>query len=81
MGNMHNVEPLLGTAFSFGDKPSHPVIQDFGTGAGQRVQAGFFQRFNDFCMGGFFEFGNVRNFRRTQCMELQVWVKLFQLPE
>ena len=81
MGNMHDVEPFLGAAFSFGNKTPHTVSKDFSSRTRQRIQPGIFQRLDNVGMCGFFKFGDMSNFRRAQSVKLKVGIKVFQLPE
>jgi hypothetical protein len=81
VGFVHDVQPFLGAAFSFGDQPANAVHQDFGSRAGQRVQAGLFQGRKHLVVTFFLQLANVGYFGRAQCVQLECGIKFFQAAE
>ena len=74
---VHNIEPFLRAAFSFGNKAAHPVDQDLGAGAREAVHTRFFQRSKYLAVGRFFEFGDMCHFRGAEGVQLDGGEQLF----
>ena len=77
----HHVEPLPGRRLGRRQESADTVGEDFGAGAGQRVEPGYLQALQHFAVRQAADTGDVGNFRRTERVESKCRFSFFQLPE
>ena len=77
----HDVEPLVGVRFAGRDSPPHPVVEDFGSGSGQRVESRVDQPSQRRFRVQPADPGDVEYFGRAERMQSDLRIARFQLPE